>query len=437
MLPSRIAGSMRNREHWVWMPTTEPFSNTKYFYSYCLGKRVEQEEEPGVMGDRGWGVGNYLVELDHCAAFFGRWDLVRGIWRDQSPLAPEEATADGEHMSIDKTLGYFDALQDWAWMDAGSNDPGGNGPVVDCAQATYDGYAALGRMARVMGDEATALKADYLKARSTMSLISRIPFESYAKDNGIIGPDDYVAGFREDSKARSSEHFGNDMTDVKQRESLRGAFGYWETLYAGIECWDTLFPYGRYIWPQMLADKRRMDTLYLPTRPAKIVAGEEVNEQMFELFSGEPAAPLLARIKSYYFDNSVKHPHFILIPQALYCFTGVPLALTMSLSAGCPLVVGRWEPLPFPETLFDSAAKKVTLTLKGAPSGYSLGCISSKAPKTLLLNGAPLPPESWSYDKDSYNLNIKIPVGDATVDILYDTIDADRFQPVPVRMGCH
>ena len=386
------------------------------------------------MGDRGWGIGNYLVELDHCAAFFGRWDLVRGIWRDKSPLAPEEAMSDGVHMTIDKTLDYFDVLQDWAWMDAGSNDPGGNGPVVDCAQATYDGYAALGRLARAMGDETVAMKADYLRARSTISLISRIPFESYAKDNGIIGPDDFVAGFREDSKAKSSEHFGNDMTDIKQRSALRGAFGYWETIYAGVDSWDVMFPYARYIWPQMLADRERMDKLYLPTRPARIVEDCEINESMFGLFAGDSATPFLSRIKSYYFDNSAKHPHIGLFPfiPALYVFSSVPQQITLSLSAGCPLVLGVWEPLPFPEGVFDPATKTANIKLKGVPEGYVLKGLSSKPPKEILANGKPLAQNAWSYRASDYNLEIRPPSGDTEINVVYETIEKDRFQPLPI-----
>ena len=406
-----------------------------YFYSYSLGKRTMQEEDPGVMGDRGWGIGNYLVKLDQCVSAWGRWDLLRDVWRDRTPLAPAEALADGIHLSIDKTLGYFDVLQDWAWMDAGSNDAGGNGPVVDCAQATYNGYAALGRMARALGDEETALKADYLRARSTVPLIARLPFERYARDNGLLGPDDFVAGFREDAKAKYSVHFGNDMTDISAREALRRQFGYWELIYAGVETWDVLFPYARYLWPQLLTDRARMDQLYLPTRPARIIAGEENVETMFGLFAGDPVGPKLEHLKAVYFYNVTQHPHIAIYPfvPALYVFNPVPQQLTLALSGGCPLVIGNWDPLPPPVSLFDPETRSVRLELKAVPTGYTLYCLSERSPQSVRINGESS--ARWSYDPQTHALLLQPPTGSVLIKVVYDQLDLQHFRPLPLRVS--
>lgn len=69
-----------------WRSLVEPYTGSKYFYSFSISCRAPGDV--GIFGDRGYGVGCHLEMLDRITAATGDWEGLKRVWRDPAPLAP-------------------------------------------------------------------------------------------------------------------------------------------------------------------------------------------------------------------------------------------------------------------------------------------------------------------------------------------------------------
>lgn len=417
--PELAEVTFNRRNSLLWRAKVEPYSGRKYFYSYSLGRKTIDEEGNG--SDVGWGIGLYLRGLDLMAAYLGRWQLIRDHWGGEHYLDPDEASADGASLTIANLVSYFDTLHDWAWMDSGSNQFGANGPVVDCAQATYAGYAALVRMADALGKTPTADRGRYFLAKSCLSLVYRQAFNSYAQEQGLIGPDDHIAGFRESSVPDHNDHFGNSMLG-KAKAKHTGEYQGSQFCNLSTACTEDgviFFPYFKYAFKELRHYEYVVDQHYWPHRYEGALKRHSFIGMYYRLLNGASASTLLDRIANVWGNQwwSRRNYAFVMGP---------------ALSAGCPLTLSRWDPLPFPEGTFDPDAKTVSLAFGPTPNSYTVVCLSTMRPRDIRLNGSPLV-GAWRYDARTHVLELDIgKQRDAAVSIRYDHIVPDRFQPIPL-----
>ncbi len=400
----------------VWRSLVEPYSGRKYFYSFSIGAEIPGDV--AVFGDRGYGVGNHLNQIDYAAALSGSYPLLKRLWKDSAPLAPVEASRDGRTLTVDKMLGYVNGVHDWAWMDDGSNDSGDNGPVVDCSQSAFGGHGALLRMAKALGDKDKIAQASYLLAKSQLPLIGRLASERYGSANGLLGPDSINVGFRE---FLTPDTFANSPMAVKSQS--QEYFGCYASVicYASYDMYEIFPSYARYIWD----DLRRYDKvyqLYFPNGELKDGSNDSAGDASrlaFKLFDGAPASQvrrMLAKLNE----------------KAIFFIRDGNLieTLPLILSAGSPLALTSWSSLPAPELSFSPSKKEAQIKLAQSSAPFVLEALSSKRPRSLSCGGKEL---EWTYDAESFKLMAKVPAGgDSVISVVYDEIDADRFTPFPV-----
>lgn len=409
-----IEASSGYRLNRVWRSLVEPYSGKKYYYSFSIS--IEPPGDVGVFGDRGYGVGNHLNQIDYAAALSGNYELLRKMWSDNTPLASPEASHDGKTLTIDKMLGYVKDVHDWAWMDDGSNDAGDNGPVVDCSQATFAGHGALLRMAKAVGTPGDVAKASYFLAKGQLSLIGRSAFKDYGHANGLLGIDSINVGFREFITPNS---YANSPMLVKtSRQEYDGSYDS-VLCYAFHDTYEIYFPYGRYIWN----DLRRYENvrqLYFPNSDGNKGTEAAVGTRLaFLLFNGMPLAKARELL-----DNSTTGAIFY-IRNAQY-LENMPLLMT----GGSPLVLCSWSPLAVPELKFYPSGKMARIKLQSVPAEFKLEGLSSKKPQTVTVNGKAA---EWSYDPETFKFSIKVPpAANADIEVVYAEIDSEHFMPVPI-----
>ena len=397
-----------------WRSLVEPYTGSKYFYSFSISCRAPGDV--GIFGDRGYGVGCHLEMLDRITSATGDWKGLKRIWRDSTPLAPPNAIHDGEAVTVDKMLGYLKGVHDWAWMDGGSNDSGDNGPVVDCAQAAYGGYASLLRMANAMRDSDMGRLAAYHLAKSQLPLIARTAFRNYGHENGLLGLDHLNAGFREfitpDSYANSP------MTGLTARNEYDGSFDS-VISYALVDGFDIFFPYAKYVWNDLRRDEE-IRSLYWPNRD------RGVSRMMLHLYS---------RLVWLMIDGMPQEQALALLdrwtpPATYFRRPAVREIYPVVLTGGCPLTLTGWDPLPEPEFTFDPAERRVRLRFRSVPEGYSFAGLSASEPAGVLVAGENVP---YRYDSATRQLTVELPAGgEHLVEIRYSTIEPGRFAPLPL-----
>ena len=402
------------RDNRLWRSLIEPYSGRKYFYSFSISSR--DPGDVGVFGDRGYGVGLHYLLLDKWSAYSGRNDVLQKIWRDERPLAPPDASRDGKYLSVDKMAGYINNVHDWAWMENGSNDNGDNGPVVDCSQAPFAGHCAYFRMASRVGNERELARGAYFLSKAQLSLIGRLPFTDYGRDNGLLGIDNINVGFRE---CITPDCFANSSMLAKtKRSEYDGSYVSTLSYATSDDGFDIYFPYAKYIWNTM-RDYENIYQAYFPNSDTDSEShGHLFSRLMFLVLSGEP----LERVRSLY-DHQSKHLIFYL--RDANERTNIPLLI----SGGCPMVISGWAPLPVPVSRFNPSNKSVEVLFDKIPADYTLNALSVSRPAELLCNGKPV---EWSYDPGSYRLAIRIPSGgESVLTVRYSHIDTRRFTPIP------
>ena len=313
-------------------------------------------------------------------------------------------------------LGYLKGVHDWAWMDGGSNDSGDNGPVVDCAQAAYGGYASLLRMAHAMRDPDMQRLAAYHLAKSQLPLIARTAFRDYGHENGVLGPDHQNAGFREfitpDSYANSP------MIGLTARNEYDGSFDS-VISYALVDGFDIFFPYAKYVWNDLRRDEE-IRSLYWPNRD------RGVSRMMLHLYS---------RLVWLMIDGMPQEQALALLdrwtpPATYFRRPAVREIYPVVLTGGCPLTLTGWDPLPEPEFTFDPAERRVRLRFRSVPEGYSFAGLSASEPAGVLVAGENVP---YRYDSTTRQLTVELPAGgEHLVEIRYSTIEPGRFAPLPL-----
>ena len=404
------------RTNRLWRSLTEPYSGKKYFYSFSIG--ADYPGDVGVFGDRGYGVGLHLLQLELWNALTGDNDRLKALWRDNAPLATPDAVRDGKSLTVDKLLGYVKNVHDWAWMDDGSNDSGDNGPVVDCSQAPFAGHSAYFRMAKRIGNEREIAKGAYHLAKSQLPLIARAAFLDYGREIGVVGVDHVNVGFREFITPNS---FSNQNMHVTNERDLYVASYASLFAYAGRDDGLDIFPpYAKYIWN----DLRRFRDLaaeYFPNSNSDsfYLNAPQESALLFRIFDGES----LAKLRKIYDNMNAK--------TIFYIRNGLEKnILPLLLTGGCPLLLTEWAPLPLPDFAFIPSAKKAVLTFASVPKGYRLGALSSRKPVSVKANGTEC---VWSYDPETNKLQMTLPSGKETrLEIVFDQIDPDRFTPYPL-----
>ena len=407
------------RANRFWRSLVEPYSGKKYFYSFSIG--AEYPGDVGVFGDRGYGVGLHLLQLDLWSSLTGDNDRLKSVWRDNAPLASPDAVRDGRFLTVDKMLGYVKNVHDWAWMDDGSNDSGDNGPVVDCSQAPFAGHSAYLRLARRVGNAQEIAKGAYHLAKSQLPLIARPAFLDYGREIGVVGVDHVNVGFREFITPNS---FSNqNMLVTNERNAYVASYASLIAYAGRDDGLDIFFPYAKYIWND-LRRFRDLASRYFPngnTDSYQFSAPLE-STLLFRILDGESLSKL-RRIS----DNMRSKTIFYI--RNSFDKNALPLLLT----GGCPLLLTEWTPLPLPDFAFVPSEKKAVLTFESVPADYRLGALSSRKPVTVKANGADC---VWSYDPKSHQLRISVPQGKRTrLEILFDRIDPDRFTPYPLPDG--
>ena len=397
-----------------WRSLVEPYSGSKYFYSFSISCRAPGDV--GIFGDRGYGVGCHLEMLDRITSATGDWEGLKRVWRDSAPLAPPGAVRDGETVTVDKMLGYLKGVHDWGWMDGGSNDCGDNGPVVDCAQAAFGGYASLLRMANAMQDSDMGRLAAYHLAKSQLPLIARTAFRDYGHENGVLGPDHLNAGFRELITPNS---FANSpMTGLTPRNEYDGSFDS-VICYALVDGFDIFPPYAKYVWNDLRRDEK-IRSLYWPNR------NRGVDTMMLHLYS---------RLVWLMIDGMPQEQALALLdrwtpPETYFRRPAVREIYPVALTGGCPLTLTGWDPLPEPEFTFDPAERCVRLRFRSVPEGYSFTGLSASEPAGVLAAGENVP---YRYDSATRLLTVEVPAGEEPlVEIRYAEIEPGRFAPLPL-----
>jgi hypothetical protein len=397
----------------TWRSLIEPYSGLKYFYSFSINSGGPGDI--GVFGDRGFGVGMHLWGVDRTIAYSGNYDLLKCLWADTRPLAPMDAVIDGKTVTLDKTFGYLKNVHDWAYMFAGSNDCGDNGPVVDCAQATFAGHAAYMRMARKVGTAEDIAKGAYYLAKSLPGLLGRSVFKDYGIKQGVFGVDRVNVGFREsltrDCFANQSR-FGNTYV---------GSFNA-NLCYASTDDgFDIYFPYSRYIW-NFLRKENKLKELYNPNynTDRKLAGGnhsDDCNHLLFMMLDGHNLDQLYRMYR-----NIAGKSHYV---------SDLGL-LPLLMSGGSPLVLTDWYPLGLPDDFcFIPSEKTVRMKFKKVPGDYKLHALSSKRPLKIKAQGQEI--SGWEYSADSNKLIVAVPAGkDVILEIVYDKVDFSHFNPLPV-----
>jgi len=395
------------RDYRFWRSLCEPYSGAKYFYSFSIS--AGGPGDTGVFGDRGYGVANHLLMLDMLSAYSGNYDELAGVWRDPSNFAPRNALRNGRTVTVDKMSGYFKDVHDWAWMEAGSNDCGDNGPVVDCGQAVFGGHAAMYRMAQSIGNDFEKAESAYYLAKSQLSQLGRPVFRDYGRSNGVLGPDNINVGFREfitpDSYANSP------MIGKTPRNEYDGSY---DSLicYANEDWPEILSLYAKYVWPDLrYYEKERL--LYWPNRDygKSEMMGHLYSRLVFMMLDGLSQEEAMAMLRHWTKDSVfyIKNAAFREV---------MPLAMT----GGSPLTLNEWYPLAAPEFSVRPSEKKAWIKLKNVPSdGYQLKATSVYSPTAVKLDGEPLSESDWTYTPGSYALTITLPPAEeCTVEIDYD-----------------
>lgn len=398
-----------------WRSLCEPYSGTKYFYSFSIA--CKDPGDVGVFGDRGYGVANHLLLLDLFASYGGCGDAVKAVWRDNSPLAPPMAIRDGNTVTVDKMQGYLTGVHDWAWMEAGSNDCGDNGPVVDCGQAVFGGVAALRRMAEEFGNDEERARASYHLAKSQLSQIGRPAFREYGHATGTLGPDHMNVGFRE---FITPDSFANSpMIGKTPRNEYDGSL---DSLfcYAYLDCPDIYFPYAKYVWDD-LRHYENDRAIYWPNRDRgkSSMMGHLYSRIAYLMLDGTPQSRGLELL-----DHWTKKAVFYERSGA------VRETMPMALTGGCPLTLTEWLPLPAPDFTFTPSRKLARLTFRNVPEQYAFRAISSQPPAAVRVNGKAA---EYDYDPAGWALSVALPAQEtAEVEIEYAEIAPDRIQLMPL-----
>ena len=404
---SNLKFAANYREHRIWRSLVEPYSGKKYFYSFSI--QSGSPDDVGIAGDRGYGVGQHLWNMDRVIEYSGNYELLRKMWSDPNPLAPSCAVKDGGSLSVDKMFGYLKNVHDWAWMFSGSNDSGDNGPVVDCAQATFAGHAAYLRMAEKVGNAEEISRGAYYQAKSQVGLMGRIVFDNYGIENGLLGVDSINVGFRE---CITPDCFANYS---RFKNAYYGSFVADLSYSSNDDGFDIYFPYARYIWKDLQRCNRN-NQLYFPNFDIeKKNQIQLISYLQFLALNGEALDQL-----NQIYHNIVGKSHY----------QGDLRTLPVIISGGNPMVLANWYPLELPYFEFSPSEKKAVIKFKTVPRNYSLHALSSSRPLSVKVDEKEL---IWTYDHESYKFDIEVPAGkDITVVIFYDKIDTNRFTPIPI-----
>ncbi len=134
----------------VWHLRREPFSGKSYPISFAW-----EDKSLGILGDANSGIGGALSGLDGYARVSGDWDFIRANWN-----------------RIRRIPLYFLYGHDWTMLQAGAREHTA-GSAIDMDVITYEGTAALARMAETLGDRDAAAVAEMLLARYALSLVCK------------------------------------------------------------------------------------------------------------------------------------------------------------------------------------------------------------------------------------------------------------------------
>ena len=144
------AGARVLADERIWHMRREPLSGTAYPVSFAWTDGAEK-----VLGDANSGVGAALSGLDAWARLTGDWAGVATVWEKirRMPL-------------------YFLYGHDWTMLQAGCREHTA-ASAIDMDVMTYEGTAALVRMADALGKPDAAATGEMLLARYALSLVAK------------------------------------------------------------------------------------------------------------------------------------------------------------------------------------------------------------------------------------------------------------------------
>ena len=134
----------------LWHVRREPFSGREYPISFAWEDRALR-----ILGDANSGIGAALSGLDGYARLTGDWAFIRARWE-----------------RIRRIPLYCLYGHDWTMMQAGAREHTA-GSAIDMDVITYEGTAALARMAAAVGDRDVAAQAEMLLARYAVSYVCK------------------------------------------------------------------------------------------------------------------------------------------------------------------------------------------------------------------------------------------------------------------------
>lgn len=165
----------------VWHLRREPFSGKTYPISFAWTDKAQ-----GILGDANSGIGGALSGLDGYARLTGDWAFIRANWP-----------------RIRRIPLYFLYGHDWTMLQTGAREHTA-GSAIDMDVITYEGTAALVRMAETVGDRDVAALAEMLLSRYALSFVCKFSAGAW-KTPEVPRRDwrEYGVGF--------NEQFGFDM----------------------------------------------------------------------------------------------------------------------------------------------------------------------------------------------------------------------------------
>jgi len=172
----------------LWHLRREPFSGKTYPISFAWVDKAQ-----GILGDANSGIGGALSGLDGYARLTGDWAFIRANWQ-----------------RIRRIPLYFLYGHDWTMLQAGAREHTA-GSAIDMDVITYEGAAALARMAETVGDRDVAAMAEMLLSRYALSFVAKFSAGAW-KTPEVPRPAwrEYGTGF--------NEQFGFDMMGPSRGE---------------------------------------------------------------------------------------------------------------------------------------------------------------------------------------------------------------------------
>jgi len=369
---------------------TEPFTGNDYLVTFIWP--TQWQNGMRFFTDENESSALILYCIWSYAQYYGDWTTVRANWQ------------------FIRNLGvYLERVHDWALM-ASFNREQGSTAGIDMLNSEYPGLIALARMARQVGDAATARKATAMAARTAIPILTRRWFPEYVPSLAAVGAPQwadvrYCFGYRTTGwDGRTSlVHKG-----IKKDFSIRIGADYYDTSKGTSP--EILALYREYAADPTAAYERAVEH---ERKPAELAPGY-VHLFMRRLL-GWPREQLLEWLQeadAQYLKRwwpSIHYPN---------CIAGI-------IGDASPVFVSRWAPLEYTAGSYDGSSEVVLSFQRSAGSDpVTVRCWTARHVQSVEIDGSAT--DQWYVDRQSGHLEITTPPGRGPVRIRI------RLSPTPL-----